>query len=861
MVAWVMKNKKRVFVASSSDLEKERKKLKELLHDEGFKSELWEDFDHSIQQVRFQTLTNENHLNNSDVVIFMVKSRLGDYTLEEFQVAYENLGTKIERIYIYFIEVSNQEIDKEEQKKIWELQEFLAKKEEKLYREIKSYTELENHFLKQIKLINKDIKNKKTPIGVEEISENKNEKLKYKQYLSNNELPYISRSRFKIEQLDNSNSFQTEDDYYNSIFTEESQYEGIFISGEGGVGKTRLMYELGREAQKRGWITYQIFPNFKGWDNLELDSSKKYCFLFDYVEENNFFEDDIIELLNREYSDISIKIVANARNTYLLNNEVNDSLFNIVDLDISDDNEYSYLKYVILEIFKSKGKGIGIGIELDNKKLEVLEKYISKPSFAVFLLHGLLKDETIDFHDISEFSNFIKKRLALTFKKNKFLDIESKVFHFLFSLPIKSEMNNKDMDDSIIALLEHDGWIEHDIENDVYKSAYNDTIMDEVLIAYLGKRDFKREVKLKNELVGMFDFAIKYSHFSYIFRALDRISDKSILCNKKSNLLEVFNQYSNSIKEINSVFGKSSLLSSVDKIKFFLHHEIIEDDSFIYVITLSKAIKTISKNDENYSYICRLSREWLNSNVNHENFSFLAYEYLLNIKDISSVNESIKEWLNYNITNRQFSYVAYAYLSKIKNIYPVKVSIEEWLNYNTNNKQFSYVAYVYLSKVKNIYPVKESIEEWINYNITHEKFSYVSYAYLSQIKNISIVENSIENWINSNTTNEKFSYVVSRYLYKIKDTQSIKYSIEEWINNNVYNYQFPFILVPYLVINTLYLDVIKIKILKFLKSRGYSLNEINHAIRITIKNDVNNQQKLQPLIDLIDEFKLNKETP
>ena len=81
-----MINKKRVFIASSSDLEDERQKLKTLLYDEEFEPILWEDIDHSITDEKFQDRINNDHLTTSDVVIFMVKSRLGKYTIEEFTV-------------------------------------------------------------------------------------------------------------------------------------------------------------------------------------------------------------------------------------------------------------------------------------------------------------------------------------------------------------------------------------------------------------------------------------------------------------------------------------------------------------------------------------------------------------------------------------------------------------------------------------------------------------------------------------------------------------------------------------------------------------------------------------------------------
>ncbi len=629
-----------------------------------------------------------------------------------------------------------------------------------------------NEYINQEDLI------KNIPLGVEEIREDKNEKLKYKKYLSNNELPYISRSRFKQEKLDVNSIFQTEKDYYNSTFHEKNNYEGIFISGEGGVGKTRLMYEIGREAQSQGWIVYQIFPNFEGWKSLKLDTSKQYCFLFDYVEENDFFENNIIDILDREYQNTTIRIVANARNTYLLNNEVNDSLFNIVDLDISSKDEHNYLKYVILEIFQGKK------LLLNEKQLEVLEKYIGKPSFAVFLLHGLLKDKTIDFHDISEFSNFIKKRLALTFKKESFLNIESKIFHFLFSLPIKAKMSSDNMDDLIIAPLEHDGWIEHDRKTDMYKSAYNDTIMDEVLIAYLNKREFKREVKLKKELEAIFDFSIKYSKFSYVFRALDRVSRKFIIVDKEPLLIELFSRYIEKIKEIKSIFGKSSLFSNVTKIKFFDRYKIVENSDFIYTMTLGHALRNINATHQDYILIKELSEKWINSNLTHDNFSYVSSGFLEKIGSIEIVKPTIEKWINSNIGNKWFDFVISRYLEKVDSIESTQKTIETWIESNIEHENFTFIIDRYLRKVDSIEATRETIEEWINHNSTHESFTFVINRYLRKVDSIEATRETIEEWINNNPTHESFTFVIPLYLKHIKSFEIIKKVIVKWLNKD-----------------------------------------------------------------------------
>jgi len=144
-----MVNKKRVFVASSSDLSEEREKLKTLLYDEGFEPILWEDIDHSITKGTFQERINKDHLSNSDIVIFLIKSRLGKFTKEEFDLVYTNLDNH-EKMYVYFFELVATKENRDEIDKIWDLQTVLED-DGKLYIEVKDYEEFHIDIVKQMK--------------------------------------------------------------------------------------------------------------------------------------------------------------------------------------------------------------------------------------------------------------------------------------------------------------------------------------------------------------------------------------------------------------------------------------------------------------------------------------------------------------------------------------------------------------------------------------------------------------------------------------------------------------------------------------------------------------------------------------
>ena len=128
----------RIFIASSSELNEERKDLQLLLYKKGITPVVWEDIDHSIGTDRFQTRINEEHLLKSDIVIFMIKSKLGQFTFEEFQEAYKNLGSRIEKMYIYFFEFDKNSINSNELFKILNLENFLQS-EGKYPRKVKDF--------------------------------------------------------------------------------------------------------------------------------------------------------------------------------------------------------------------------------------------------------------------------------------------------------------------------------------------------------------------------------------------------------------------------------------------------------------------------------------------------------------------------------------------------------------------------------------------------------------------------------------------------------------------------------------------------------------------------------------------------
>lgn len=120
----------KIFVASSIELKKERKLIEDYIGRENkilnkknvfIETVIWEDFDDSISKTRKQDDYNRAIL-ESDIVVCLIFTKAGNFTIEEFQMAYQNFKIKNKPvIFTYFkdatinvTKVSSQELQTRE---------------------------------------------------------------------------------------------------------------------------------------------------------------------------------------------------------------------------------------------------------------------------------------------------------------------------------------------------------------------------------------------------------------------------------------------------------------------------------------------------------------------------------------------------------------------------------------------------------------------------------------------------------------------------------------------------------------------------------------------------------------------------
>ena len=314
---------------------------------------------------------------------------------------------------------------------------------------------------------------------------------KYQYFLSEGILPYYSLDAFHLEK-------EVDEPFYSEIklidtLLNGAHFEGGIISGKGGVGKTRLMLQLGILAHEAGWNVLVLNHRFDDEAALGafLDSleNKKHLILIDYLEECPWFNDSFLDEVKTHCQAEKIRFLANCRNSF-----PRPKIFKYLNIQL-DEIPYPKLKeyehWVITQILE--------GFEgLDLTK-------VKKASFAVFLryLRELHPGEPQNILLFDDFRTWLLKRFISTIdsKRHAITEFEQEIA-WLLSFPMEDEAKQTYFDtgsDFKITFenLIKDGWIESDEKGRIRQwKIVQDTVLDELALAYLSEySDKKKELK------------------------------------------------------------------------------------------------------------------------------------------------------------------------------------------------------------------------------------------------------------------------------------------------------------------------------------------------------------------------------
>lgn len=637
------------------------------------------------------------------------------------------------------------------------------------------------------------------PNGVNTLSNylfNGNKPNKYKQYLSNNILEYFSRDEYKAKNL--KSEIITEADIINKTLN-NSLIEGCIISGEGGVGKTRLLIQLGLHAFSIKWNVLFLTPRFS--DIKELSEYLGYTgsiknkhngnhlLIIDYIEECPWFNPDFVEEILKYKPGLKIKIIANCRNSFIGSLQYPDSYYQ-VKLDNSE-SEKDYRKNVINKILSS--------VTIENITSDKLTFFTKKPSFAVFLRYLYDTGKEIDVSSSGDFKQWIKKRFVSSINKKDDIQSIQNIIIFLMCLPSKIELfeNNQELIAQFGKLI-NDGWIEEIelINNEVYYQVIHDTITDELLTIILESLN-RTQFSFFNESIK---FATSYGLVSNWFRAFERISgddsfDLKLFKRQIENWINKDKYLNNNKIDI----ATTSILTEEERFIIISNNKEFFSDylkDIVFGLPLSYAMNVFSKTDSLPTDFKNLADNWLQNNQEFDSDKNIATRVISTYVKLFGITPNVSFHLEHYFTlppSNLSSFVIRSVLKYEGKTDSIESYIIEYLESYSHSKEASYVLRQWMSIGGELNKIKPYLINHLTIHSKDKDSSYLLSGWLNKNGEIKIIERYLFEYLTINASNDDARYVLSGYLSKSSNPCLVKESLLKYLhkNSSLVNSAFP----------------------------------------------------------------------
>lgn len=287
-------NKIKIFLASSGELKTEREEIERFINKENnnlvdnhvfLQLVIWEDLCHSFHGERIQDHFNEEML-QCEIVIALIFTKVGEFTKEEFDKAYESFKAKQnpKHLYVYFKKASIDSFEITEsfmhvlalKKEIEKAQQFYGQFETVQDLLLKLKKQFDQIIPELISMPQNSIQN-----------ELKNASVSSPSYCKLDEINnYVKHTCKKEKYYDEKNYITTIQEHLKS----DKTLSIISCTGMGGVGKSTLAVEYANDALEKGLYNYTIWLGIEsGIESAVKQFCIRYLMINDDGKQEIFF--------------------------------------------------------------------------------------------------------------------------------------------------------------------------------------------------------------------------------------------------------------------------------------------------------------------------------------------------------------------------------------------------------------------------------------------------------------------------------------------------------------------------------------------------------------------------------------------
>ncbi len=609
---------------------------------------------------------------------------------------------------------------------------------------------------------------------------------KYIHYLSDNVLPYFSLDAFYARKSAALQPFSER--WIIEQLLDHDQYEGGIIIGKGGIGKTRMMLQLGMVAHEKEWNVVVLNRHFELSNLRELGiyfsqlEYKKHFILIDQFESCSWFDDQFLDDLAAYCPGAEeIRFLTNCRSSYQF---LGYSHYLVINLD-EHTAQSDYEKWVIRNLLK----------ELDAPASLKQCSGIKTASFAVFLGYMKQKEPTADnLVGFPDFQSWLLHHFMQMVDptRNQIQQFDKEV-NWLLSFPLQEGEKNDYLRDgsafkSCLNKLIKDGWVEENQQQsfNIWRISQN-TIIDELASAY-----FQGYADVKIELNNSFEFAIAQGRGKNWINNIQRIRGEITRKGGEAVFFQLFQEILPKYSHLAQVIFSSQLLTKEEVLLLMeqypdIAEAVLQDNDAI--LPLSFAMNQWAKHQVAASPgFQKLIDKWMDvhapSQLNSGILARFTSTYLKLIGLDEKIQPYVERFWSLDVIP-DGSFVLQEYIERCSSIdSPVKVYFERYLERYSRKEGVEHLIKLWLTHQGERTYVENLLPMVIQNHTTPKGTRHLVFSWLDAGGDKKLVARAFREYTDSIIDEVELPFVIESWLHKTRDVQPVQNAIRQYLEKH-----------------------------------------------------------------------------